>query len=262
MSEEQHAWDDANLVHVKASGVDGGHCLNRHEGRAKNNSCSHQWQGFKKAEDFHTDYDWPLYENIAGHQMPFFVKAEKGESSVEWRTVGKPEEGDWDVGKNYPRKINGETRVNHQDHCNTPYYHEAHHVIPNSTLRLTIVEMFPDEPVTRSIRGGLLDEGYNLNHKSNMILLPLGEKVANALRLPRHRELAMRSHPTYNDNVATQVKKVLKVNQKNVADCKLVKYSKMKRDLTNLSEKLFDRIKNAGKAAVGSLDMMSPNRFV
>jgi len=253
MSDKQHTADkERKLAHKTVSkSTEGGKCLNSHMGRSKN-SCSYQWQGFHKAQKKKALYNWNKYDGIGSRKL-----AMRTSSGFVWVSRPTPRKGDWDVGATIYKG-----RVNHADHCDTPYYHEAHHIIPDSVLRNCIQELFGEmAPVLWKVRAKLLQEKYNLNHKGNMILLPLDAVVARALELPRHREFNVRSHNTYSRHVMRRVKKILKVNQQNIANCKLVKYTKTKDQLISLSKTLFDRIVAAGKAQVSSLNDMNAQRF-
>jgi A nuclease family of the HNH/ENDO VII superfamily with conserved AHH len=77
--------------------------------------------------------------------------------------------------------------------------HEAHHMVPNSELRGPIEDVGKDTPLEadliRLIRGGLLNEGYNLNDKLNMIILPMCLPASKALGLPTHRKTAATRSP-------------------------------------------------------------------
>lgn len=191
MSTAQHFADMKNLKgkHVKVDdALDGGRCLNRHQARATN-SCSHQWQAQRRGEtEIKKIYNWPAYKDMKAAKQVFF----QGKTA----NVGKPSNGDWDAGAGDNFK-----------HCNKPYFHEAHHIVPNSTLKKAIDEAFKKASTIRYIRGALLDAGYNLNHMSNMINLPLDTAVANALKLPRHRVLPRMHHNDYSVVVQEQLVK-------------------------------------------------------
>lgn len=88
----------------------------------------------------------------------------------------KPQKGDWDPGK-------GE---NFQ-HFIKPYWHNAHHLVPNGALKNAINKTGDDDwRLPELIKAGLLKGNYNLNGQVNMIILPQEKNVAAALELPRH----------------------------------------------------------------------------
>lgn len=190
MSVNQHSIDykkfrDKHICYVDET--EEGQCLNRHQARATN-SCSHQWQAFKRAEDDPSPYDWPAYQGMKKVTQVFFQGRKK--------EVPAPGQGDWDVKKG-----------NFDSHCNVPYFHEAHHIIPNSTLSKAIATVFETQPLIYRVRGGLLDAVYNLNYKHNMMMLPLDTAVAARLKLPRHRKLPEMAHRHYSKAVEDELKK-------------------------------------------------------
>jgi A nuclease family of the HNH/ENDO VII superfamily with conserved AHH len=192
MSDKQHRLDHKKLGDKNwccLDSTEGGRCLNRHQGRAEN-SCSHQWQGFKRAKADPSPYNWPKYQGMGAGTQVFF----QGKT----RYVAAPGQGDWDV-----------TAGNFDTSCNVPYFHEAHHIVPNSTLAKAIEGAVVTQAHVYRVRGGLLDAGYNLNYKKNMILLPLDKAVAARLELPRHRRIDKFSHTTYSNYVEEWLTKQL-----------------------------------------------------
>lgn len=260
-SQEQHQSDIDNKLnhHTAANTTEGGKCLNRHEGRAKN-SCSHQWQGFKKAQSDKALYNWPKYKDVGRRKQIFLGPKVKDEPSTVSKWISAPGEKEWDVAKWNTTNITGGRVQNHAQLCNVPYYHEAHHVVPNSTLRETLLQQFGKDLINK-IRGGLLDEKYNLNHKDNMILLPMDKKVASALKLPIHREVTMRSHSKYSAKVKSELEKVLDAQQEAMVDHESPKYKACRDAIVSLSKRLYTRIVAAGAAGVEGLDDMSKQRF-
>ncbi len=174
-------------------------------------------------------YDWPAYESFrATGPQPFF-------ESPALRLVSRPKKGDWDVSK----------KGNFNKHCDVPYWHEAHHVIPNSVLRVTIEKVFAVGFKICRVRGGLLDAEYNLNHKINVILLPLSPDVGEAMTLPVHRKLPKRSHATYSASVEERLKKVFqKVAPQEPCQAN---YAKLKSDLESISRYYSTRSSRPGR---------------
>jgi len=244
---------DSKLNHHTSSAADGsgGKCLNRCEGRKPNCSCSHTWQGYLKAKDNRELYDWPKYEGIGAQTLMYRRKAQEGQSATVRRRVRAPRAHDWDVDKPCPR--NG--KINFLESASTPYYHEGHHMVPNSVLNSTISDLFgKPESLLILFRKGLMDEEYNLNYKINMIILPLEAVIADALQLPRHRELSAFDHKTYSKKVKNKLKKVLSANQQDIRNHDNPKYSACKAQIEALSTSLFKQIVKAGH--VGTLNEM------
>lgn len=245
MSEQQHTKDRKDgLTHrnARTKSGDGGSCLNRHiAGQPKEqerNTCSHRWQSYLATVERHDDYDAPKYDSLFGKKSKT-VKTAQQQGFPPWytATIPAPSGTAWNVtGNNFYTK------------CTVPYWHEAHHVIPNSTLRDAINALGKDADapadLVRVVRGGLLDEKYNLNHRSNMITLPMDTKVSNAIRLPVHRRTAAhRSHATYSRNVKTQLTKIFQPLSKAIKEHKDPDYSAVKMQLLTLSEALILQIR-------------------
>jgi hypothetical protein len=133
MSDDQHAKDiKDDLPHREGKGSNGsgGACLNRHvAGTPKEtvrNSCSHRWQSFLATKSRHDDYDWPKYKSLSQRDRRVPTAQNRHTGFPPWyaSSIAVPAEGDWDVkGDNFFGK------------CTLPYWHEAHHAIPNSVLR-------------------------------------------------------------------------------------------------------------------------------
>ncbi|HSP80434.1 MAG TPA: AHH domain-containing protein [Myxococcaceae bacterium] len=164
--------------------------------------------------------------------------------------------GDWDVKPG-----------NFDTHCDVPYFHEAHHVIPNSTLSTTIASFFGDTSEGGSpelvfvVRGGLLSAGYNLNHLSNMIILPLDTTVARVIRLPRHRTLPKMYHGAYSGYVGSELEHIISEYAEDLVEHKSPRYKDFKDGLLKLSERLYEAITEAGEDGVEALDFMERARF-
>jgi A nuclease family of the HNH/ENDO VII superfamily with conserved AHH len=215
---------DANFLkkHKKEAGTDGGACLNRHERREENNSCSHIWQAVVRAEtDDKSLYKWPTYQPLEGKRFETGARWNKKQTAIFPRGMGitrkgpKPHEWDPGVGGNFK-----DSRV--------PYWHNAHHIVPNAVLNGSIQEAgdtAEDRRVVLLIRSGLLGASYNLNYKDNMVILPMGKQVAAAMGLPRHlvgdkprsgQAKEFRSHADYSAEVKKRVEKVISKYLKNL----------------------------------------------
>jgi hypothetical protein len=167
-------------------------------GRLLRNSCNYRWQGFEQALRHESErYNYPAYKALCG-VGPFSMEIRNGGP----RTVA-PTEKTWDI---------TDDGDNFQASCNVPYWHEAHHLIPNAELRLAISNIAKGPlkaEYFRLYRRGLMEEKYNLNHKKNMMILPLDNQVSEALGLPRHREHAgVLHHKAYSTEVRTRLQSV------------------------------------------------------
>ena len=167
--------------------TEGGACLTGHvsgrdtQGFVTEVSCNYRWQAYKQALVQHVLYDYPAYKSLSDSSRRFTMRLRFG-----FKLTSPPKEGEWDLSKRRDSK-------NFRSSCNVPYWHEAHHIIPHGELRdaINAVGTGTEAAIYREIiREGLLDEKYNLNHKLNMIILPMDKKVARALKLPRHRHTA------------------------------------------------------------------------
>ena len=249
MSEQQHSKDEAaGLPHHQAKGAKGhgGACLNRHiPGTPKDtagNSCSHRWQSFLATQDRATDYNWPKYQALAGKNAPQVPTAYlKGSGFPPWYkpNLKAPAKHEWDV-----------TKDNFSTKCYIPYWHEAHHAIPNSVLRSAIADASKgaDDPqgVARVIRRGLLKEKYNLNHRSNMITLPMDMKISAAIRLPVHRQTAAhREHNHYSAHAMELIFPVFDQLKDDIAAHKERDYKNAKNYLEDVSALLIEEIRTS-----------------
>ena len=207
-------------LHQEIGDKSGKGCLTRHQRRRNEHPCSHQWHAQVKTEENPEMYNYPQYKALCdGGKWKTgarFTKKRKNKPSRLfppgyhfWRD--SPNEGEWDVrvGRNF----------NHYLH---PWWHNSHHIIPNSTLRNAInkaADEKGDATLVDLIKIGLLKGQYNLNDKVNMINLPMGQVVSDTYGLPRHikghqglkrgdRPQYM-NHPDYNRNVQRRITKVM-----------------------------------------------------
>jgi hypothetical protein len=239
---------------------DGG-CLSRHVGKSpkdgENNPCSHRWQAYEKMKDTRDLYNWRKYESLAqtaqNPSPPPIGTARTTASSGNrfpkyYRDfLDPPKANAWDV-----------TGDNFKVRCYDPYWHEAHHVVPNSTLA-NAISAVDDGKYTYTIQFGLAKEKYNLNDKLNMVMLPMDKPVAAALKLPRHRQTAvMRSHQAYSKKVASELDKILSPLAAQLAEHEERDYKSVKGDIERLSKRLFDAIVTS---EAGALDDMVPKEF-
>lgn len=227
-------------------------CLNRHVGnqpkRAVGNTCSHRWQAYEKmkAAPECKHYNWPAYKSLADKARAVDTAqttAKSGKLHPSWysRQIPAPKQGSWDVkGENFFGP------------CYTPYWHNAHHIVPNGTLRASISKAAGD--LNMVVRKGLVDEGYNLNDKKNMIMLPMDRAVSAAIGLPLHLQTATAwAHKPYSNHVKIKLDKSLKMNAKELDDHEQPNYKKVRGAIEALSEEMHGQIIDC---AAPSLDDM------
>lgn len=234
-------------LHIQQSATtEGGACLTGHEsgrqrrspGYLKENSCNYRWQAFKHALEDKYLYNYPVYDSLC--QIKSHIKTRIFLGFI--RYAKPPVKYEWDITKN------GE---NFRTSCNTPYWHEAHHIVTHGELHDSInsVGEGSESPIYRHvIRKGLLEEKYNLNHKSNMIILPMDKRIAEAIGLPRHRRTPrIRSHRAYSKIVRSKLDKVFKpIQQEESAHKKTPDYKECRKKIGRISSRLRPLIKNAG----------------
>ncbi len=149
-SKSKHALPaELEYLHQDRSGGGGKGCLTRHQRRETGHHCSHQWQAGVKA-----------------NSMPWKRK---------YSPPGRPE-----IAPGY--QVAGAPA--NFEHFKYPYWHNAHHIVPNGTLNTAIAKTGPD--LCNLIKQGLLKAEYNLNDKVNMVILPMERKWGVILGLPRH----------------------------------------------------------------------------
>jgi hypothetical protein len=194
-SSEQHQWDKESLAvaHKRANGTAGGKCLARHVSEYKEfHSCSHRWQAYEQA-------------NAAGN--PF-------RKNYLWPEDGPP-----------PGSLKGDASIgvgdNFKEDSTVPYAHEAHHIVAAAELANGVNNAAKghqrEAEVVLLIREGLLNESYNLNYKTNMIILPMVRAAARVLGLPTHRKTRKHlSHAKYSKYVKEEVKKAFAPIQKDL----------------------------------------------
>jgi hypothetical protein len=275
MSEEQHTQDEEDLPgkHLDSGAETGGKCLNRHladtpeQGEKK--SCAHRWQSYLQMKGDQDVYNWAegkTYDKLVKKKSRINTFATNGFPECYQKTLAQPKAGQWDVeASSVPigGGWNGQTKRNFWWKCYHPYWHEAHHMVPNSTLRNAIVDFAkeapkPDELIIK-IRGGLLEEKYNLNEKLNMIMLPLDKEIADALGLPRHRQTVSHwNHAAYSNHVKGELKKILQALKQELVEHQSPTYSNLKDQIEALSKRLYPQIK---KSSAASLDEMEASEF-
>lgn len=246
--------------HHTVGGLNGGKCIAKHEPPYKPGcSCSHRWQAFEKAlekaslynqyevKDEQGDGSWELL--FRGGSKAVAKLEKRGEKEVVLSSenkgmyrhkVNKPRKGDWDVGREYNFKWD----------CNKPYYHEAHHVIPDATLRDVLVQVFPKPELAIKVASEILDAPYNVHHKDNMLILPMDEQVGNLLKLPIHRETKQCNHTEYDLYVGDKLKNRLRaaleqIMEKHDEEGEEPRYKDLAEAIEAISSETYDEVASA-----------------
>jgi hypothetical protein len=213
---EYHSWSAENDDAKHGPG-----CLNRHVSwYAKSNPCSHRGQAHQKAEAEggpgpRNKYSWPPLAP-GGPAVP----------------------GAWDFGG----------KDNFKRSSRTPWWHEAHHIVPHAELRDAMDRVgagFSNQvAIVAKVRGGLRKEGYNLNDKINMVILPVKEHQSNVLGLPLHRKTEKHmSHDEYSDMVELKLNPIFAVMKASPDQCKKAPpYVAVRQKLEELSSDVYKEI--------------------
>lgn len=226
-SEHGHAaftpWD---ALHHKAGAYDGGKCLGRHEAYYyENNSCSYRWQAVKQATNDQAIYDAHSdpTKRMAGTawRTPADSTAQKynaGGALVSMGPAFDPSPPTGNKGKK--RQKRDKVRLVLAKAFRTgfaPYDNQAHHLLPDATLREGVFEVTEGATNVRdAILQGLLSEAYNMNHWKNMMILPCARSHGKEIGLPTHPN--GHNHPTYSAEIKAKVKKALRPYQAAVDD--------------------------------------------
>lgn len=196
--DESHAvyasWEH---LHTSVGGYDGGKCVGAHEFYYKEcDSCSYRWQAHHRA----TGADSAHYGSW--NTLAFSNTAAKTAKKLAGYNA-----------LNAPPTYNNDRATIAGLPFRTafsPWYNNAHHLLPDAELRDGIFGTAGDLPEAQDlIIKGLLDNQYNVNHWRNMMILPQEHDVGCRLSLPIHPWGD--SHPTYSATLKAKVDAVLKV---------------------------------------------------
>jgi hypothetical protein len=222
---EEHIDAVVGRSHHFAKGFDGGKCLWRGIYKYTVHSCSYRYQARGKAEDDAALYNWPAYQEAANGQKTRTDYDALTDYPRWYRTeLDAPTETgrEWDVkGKNFKGGLK-------------PYWNDAHHLIPVGSLEKALEVVAEDLAMTRRNEGkermlsasdirlcfeeSLLRAGYNINHKKNMVILPLDHAISNLLRLPKHGGPSSNNHTQYNRLVQDELDNVMDIFRTNFSD--------------------------------------------
>jgi hypothetical protein len=186
--------------------TENGACLTGHESSyidfSNKNSCNYRYQAVeqgkshKKIKSYLHSYNDRL-TNIASSYSEIPTSAyntKKGGLCPAYYVVSipVPRKGDWDVGGptqgDIKRKGTQDIKKGENFTRDTwPYWNNAHHLIPKGTLKSAITN--EGSVVGALMEVGLLKAKYNINHKKNMLFLPMDKEVGKILDMPRHIQL-------------------------------------------------------------------------
>ena len=289
MAEKGH-FGDAELdeLHLdpESTARDAGACLTGHlydfKNKKNKKSCNYRWQCYvgKNAEDRLHSYETSDDPRVR-YRTGITVTNPKDNLINYCFYLPKPQAGDWHIGGPYRditrRTFAGEKITIGKGKNFTgwvwPYWNNAHHIIPKGTLRKEIEAQGTE--LSNIIQKALLKAKYNVNHKINMVFLPMDKAVGSILKLPRHLNFrALKSHPVYDAYVKGELKyedETLSGLQKIISDFKEIAQKAKdaadpkdheipnaklsKRKLEKLSKDLLQIILDWGEAGTGdSLD--------
>ncbi|MFY0527780.1 AHH domain-containing protein [Archangium gephyra] len=222
---EQHLDAVQGRTHHSTKGFDGGKCLWRGIYKYNVHSCSHRYQARGRAEEDPSVYNWPAYQKAAtGQKTRTDYNAETAYPKWYRTELDAPTETgrEWDIkGKNFKGGLK-------------PYWNDAHHLIPVAALEKGLEAVAEDLATTRRKEGkermtsgsdirlyfeeSLLRAGYNINHKTNMLLLPMDHVISDLLRLPKHGGPSSNNHTQYNRLVQDEMDNIMDVFRDNFSD--------------------------------------------
>lgn len=176
-------------------------CVTRHVGTyVEDNPCSHRWNAAKRARA-EKRINYTDANTVSDNRWIATEKATK--KAKRYLGLGKI--------KSLGPAQDGRLTINIEPFATFwwPWLNNAHHIIPRSTLAKVLdvaaKQAAPNEAEMMDLAvEGLLDEKYNLNAEVNMIALPIREKQAAAMNLPRHLQgwgAGARDHPVYSQEV-------------------------------------------------------------
>lgn len=220
--------------------TENGACLTGHVGQYQKRSCAYRWQAHEVSKAERRDIYHRYAESIEqGHRTQGFIPTSRymsaaGNPQPAYYAfeLDIPKPGDWDLdGPRQSFRRRGVTKVEKgknftKDHW--PYWQNAHHMIPKSLFNGLVNQTDEALPGCAAlIRGSLLSAKYNINHKINMIILPMDKEVAKILGLPRHLTLKepgrtpdCTDHKVYTSKVEKRLKAIIDGYKKIVSEAK------------------------------------------
>jgi hypothetical protein len=212
---EEHLDATTGLPHHFEKAHDGGSCVWRGIYKYYVHSCSYRYQALGRALDDLKVYDWPAYKAAAdkGQAVETSYDAQKDYPRWYRSELEVPKKNEWDVkGRNFKGSLK-------------PYWNQAHHIIPVGSLENSLQQVAEGLAKTRQkegkerltsssdilfyLKGSLLKSKYNINHKKNMIILPMDNAVADILRMPKHGGPDSNNHVEYSRLMKDELDKIM-----------------------------------------------------
>lgn len=273
MSETHEEQKDYAKLHDEVGGTENGACLWGHGVQWAQKSCRYRYQARQRGiEDGRCQAMLHSYSTkLRARIKTSAFKSKQGNMTPGnyWHSIAPPGPGDWDV-EGPPKPIRRQTfdnsaagkkppyipaKQNFKKNA-WPYWNEAHHLIPKAELDNGIgVKTKSDVMVGVLVRQQLLRAKYNVNHKENMIFLPVDAEVSRILGLPRHLQKedapgvkkSPADHPVYTadlvkvelDVIIDDFKKIVANAKKKAKDHELPQAKLAKQRLIDLSGDLF-----------------------
>ncbi len=129
-----------------------------------------------------------------------------------------------------------------------PYYHEHHHIFPQGAYRDYVI-YGTNEGADDRIKISLTS-GWNINHKTNMIMLPEEVMVGRIIELPAHKFYGEFGHSSYSESIAEDLNEVLAKMDEAVEEGKPCELTDIKIELRDMliakSQKYYSEILNMG----------------
>jgi len=180
---------DLEAIHnqSKSAPYNDARCLRRHGHWAKN-SCSYKYQAYYRVQ-----------ENDKSLRHLYEIKHNTGKGEGKFLIVNENspngENTDW-----------SDSFFFANENSKHPWPHNAHHLIPISSLINAITTATAPSPaLAQYFKGKLMEENYSINHWSNMISLPSNYKVAKELALPAH----VGGHSKYDEETKERIQSII-----------------------------------------------------
>ncbi len=299
MPDEKHVKDTDLLGdhHTVSKSTEGGKCIWGGIANYEQNSCSYRYQAKEKAleaaeKEIYHSYKDKLEAGEIDDEIPTLAWPTDGKSGPSMNPqrylfkLSKPEDGEWDVDgpKKTVKRSTDDPKFTKKDTIKKghnfrkerwPYWNQAHHLIPKASFLNKIAELTESKPPTYPviIKKAFLEAKYNINHKINMMFLPMDKEVGKIISLPRHITLSLTdgpdqkpefgNHKIYNDQVEDELEKIVNSCIKKIDDAveegghPELQADFAKDDLETLSKDLRKLIKKFGKEGSSGLPIAS-----